>query len=113
MFGGEEGGWGFIFDLGVERGDFSGWVQLGSMRQTGMGRSIAVILAITDRGCLRTRKRLQRTAISKSTSFSANVLISLLKQNLYSPASFAVKTESSCRSLLFSIMVLPLGPVTV
>ena len=59
------------------------------------------------------KKRMLRTAISKSTNFSANVLISLLKQNLYSPASFAVKTESSCRSLEFSMMVLPLGPVTV
>ena len=78
-----------------------------------MRQSIAVILMVTDRGCLGPRKRVIRTAISKSTNFSANVLISLLKQNLYSPASFAVKTESSCRSLLFSIMVLPLGPVTV
>ena len=78
-----------------------------------MRQSIAVILMFTDSGCLGTRKRVIRTAISKSTNFSANVLISLLKQNLYSPASFAVKTESSCRSLLFSIMVLPLGPVTV
>ena len=78
-----------------------------------MRRSIAVILAVTDSGCSGTRKRVLRTAISKSTNFSANVLISLLKQNLYSPASLAVKTESSCRSLLFSMMVLPLGPVTV
>ena len=82
------------------------------MRQTGMGRSIAVLVAKTDSGCLGARKRVLRTAISKSTNFSANVLISLLKQNLYSPASFAVKTESSCRSLVFSIIVLPLGPVT-
>ena len=86
---------------------------MGSMRQTGMGWSMAALLAFTDSGCLGTKKRVLRTAISKSTNFSANVLISLLKQNLYSPASFAVKTESSCRSLLFSIMVLPLGPVTV
>lgn len=35
-----------------------------------------------------------RTAISKSTIFSAKVLISLLKQNLYSPTSLAVKTKS-------------------
>ena len=78
-----------------------------------MGRSIAALSAFKDNGCVRTRKRVLRTAISKSTNFSAKVLISLLKQNLYSPASFAVKTESSCRSLLFSMMVLPLGPVTV
>ena len=78
-----------------------------------MGESIKASLAITNSGFLRIRERVLLTAISKSTSFSANVLISLLKQNLYSPASFAVKTESSCRSWVFSIMVLPLGPVTV
>ena len=78
-----------------------------------MGQSIAALLPFTDSGCLGTRTRVLRTAISKSTNFSANVLISLLKQNLYSPASFAVKTESSCRSWVLSIMVLPLGPVTV
>ena len=76
-------------------------------------RSIAASLAVTDNRCLGPRKRVLHTAISKSTNFSANVLISLLKQNLYSPASFAVKTESSCRSWVFSMMVLPLGPVTV
>ena len=38
------------------------------------------------------------TAISKSTIFSTNVLISLLKQNLYSPCSLAVNTKSPCRS---------------
>jgi hypothetical protein len=36
----------------------------------------------------------QRTAISKSTIFSANVDISLLKQNEYSPMLCAVKTKS-------------------
>ena len=54
-----------------------------------------------------------RTAISKSTIFSANVLISLLKQKLYSPVVLAVKTESSCRSFEFSMMIFPSGPVTV
>ncbi len=81
-------------------------------RQNGIGRSIAALLAVTDSRCLG-KIGVLRTAISKSTNFSANVLISLLKQNLYSPASFAVNTESSCRSLVFSMMVLPLGPVTM
>lgn len=55
----------------------------------------------------------QRTAISKSTNFSANVLISLLKQNRYSPASCAVKTKSPCRSLDPSMITRSLGPMTV
>ena len=54
-----------------------------------------------------------RTAISKSTIFSANVLISLLKQKLYSPVTLAVNTESSCRSFEFSMMTFPSGPMTV
>jgi len=40
------------------------------------------------------------TAISKSTTFSANVDMSFEKQNLYTPISFAVKMKSPCRSLL-------------
>lgn len=36
----------------------------------------------------------KHTAISKSTIFSANVLISLSKQKRYSPAFCAVKTKS-------------------
>jgi hypothetical protein len=52
------------------------------------------------------------TAISKSTIFSAKVLISLLKQNLYSPGSFAVNTKSPCRSLVPSSMTLSVGPTT-
>jgi hypothetical protein len=43
-------------------------------------------------------KRERHTAISKSTNFSAKVLIWLLKQNLYSPVSVAVNTKSPCRS---------------
>lgn len=38
------------------------------------------------------KKENRHTAISKSTILSANVLISLLKQNLYSPVCCAVKT---------------------
>ena len=53
-----------------------------------------------------------RTAISKSTNFSANVLISLLKQNLYSPVSLAVKTKSPCLSFFPSMMILSPGPPT-
>ena len=53
-----------------------------------------------------------RTAISKSTNFSANVLISLLKQNLYSPVSLAVKTKSPCLSFFPSMMILSPGPTT-
>lgn len=52
------------------------------------------------------------TEISKSTNFSAKVDISLEKQNLYSPISFAVKTKSPCRSLLPSRMTLSVGDVT-
>jgi len=52
------------------------------------------------------------TAISKSTIFSAKVLISLLKQNLYSPGSFAVNTKSPCRSFVPSSMTLSVGPTT-
>lgn len=55
---------------------------------------------------------MRRTAISKSTIFSANVLISLLKQNLYSPGSLAVKTKSPCRSFVPSRMTLSVGPTT-
>jgi hypothetical protein len=58
------------------------------------------------------RRQATRTAISKSTNFSANVLISLLKQNLYSPVSPAVKTKSPCRSFFPSIMILSPGPTT-
>jgi hypothetical protein len=47
----------------------------------------------------------RRTAISKSTVLSANVDISLLKQKRYSPRSFAVKTNSPCRSLWPSVMI--------
>ena len=53
------------------------------------------------------------TAISKSTSFSANVLISLLKQKRYSPTSLAVKTKSPWRSFTPSRITFsgpPLGP---
>lgn len=53
-----------------------------------------------------------RTAISKSTIFSAKVLISLLKQKRYSPTSFAVKTKSPCRSFVPSSITLSLGPTT-
>ena len=59
------------------------------------------------------RSEIDRTAISKSTNFSEYVLISLSKQNLYSPASFAVNTASTCRSLLLSIMILSRGPRTL
>lgn len=52
------------------------------------------------------------TAISKSTIFSANVDISLLKQNVYSPVVRAVKTKSPCRSLVPSWTILPPGAVT-
>ncbi len=62
-----------------------------------------------DRG----HRRQVRTAISKSTIFSAKVLISLLKQNLYSPGSFAVKTKSPCRSFVPSMIVFSLGPTTL
>ena len=54
-----------------------------------------------------------RTAISKSTILSVNVLISLLKQKRYSPSCLAVKTESNCRSLVFSMINLSSGPWTV
>jgi hypothetical protein len=54
----------------------------------------------------------QRTAISKSTIFSANVDISLLKQNWYSPMLWAVKTKSPWRSLEPSKTTLPPGAVT-
>lgn len=57
-------------------------------------------------------QRRKRTAISKSTNFSANVLIWLLKQNLYSPVSPAVKTKSPCRSFCPSMMIFSLGPIT-
>lgn len=53
------------------------------------------------------------TAISKSTIFSANVLISLLKQNRYSPTSFAVNTKSPCRSFVPSRITLSVGPITM
>lgn len=52
------------------------------------------------------------TAISKSTIFSANVDISLLKQNLYSPGLWAVKTKSPWRSFVPSRMVFSLGERT-
>jgi hypothetical protein len=51
------------------------------------------------------------TAISKSTSFSANVLISLLKQNRYSPTSVAVNTKSPWRSLVPSRMTFSFPPL--
>lgn len=54
----------------------------------------------------------ERTAISKSTILSANVDISLLKQNLYSPTFCAVKTKSPCRSFCPSMIFLSLGPIT-
>ena len=60
----------------------------------------------------RNKKGVTHTAISKSTNFSANVLISLLKQNLYSPGSLAVKTKSPCRSFFPSMMILSRGPTT-
>lgn len=47
----------------------------------------------------------RHTAISKSTTFSAKVDISLLKQKRYSPRSLAVKTKSPCLSFSpFEIM---------
>src|SRR5699024_8260370 len=55
----------------------------------------------------------QRTEMSKSTYFSANVLISLSKQNEYSPACLAVKTKSPLRSFSPSRMTLPPGPSTM
>lgn len=58
------------------------------------------------------KKRQERTAISKSTIFSANVLISLLKQNRYSPISFAVNTKSPCLSFDPSRMIFSFGPTT-
>lgn len=54
-----------------------------------------------------------RTVISKSTIFSAKVLISLLKQNLYSPSSLAVKTESNCLSFVSFITILSSRSVTL
>jgi len=54
----------------------------------------------------------EQTAISKSTTFSAKVLISLLKQNRYSPTSFAVKTKSPCRSFSPFMIVRSAGPTT-
>ena len=68
---------------------------------------------ITDEsnGTEETRSRV-RTAISKSTNFSAKVLIWLLKQNLYSPVSVAVKTKSPCRSFCPSMIILSCGPTT-
>lgn len=56
-----------------------------------------------------------RTAISKSTIFSANVDMSLEKQNLYSPWVFAVKTKSPCLSFSPSRITLfsGAGPVTL
>ena len=53
------------------------------------------------------------TVISKSTILSAKVLIELLKQNEYSPTSFAVNTKSPCRSFVLSIMIFSLGPTTL
>ena len=54
----------------------------------------------------------ERTAISKSTIFSAKVDISLLKQKVYSPMLCAVKTKSPCRSFAPSKTTLPPGAVT-
>jgi hypothetical protein len=60
----------------------------------------------------RGRRQKKRTAISKSTNFSAKVLIWLLKQKRYSPVSVAVNTKSPCRSFWPSIMILSAGPTT-
>ena len=56
---------------------------------------------------------LWHTAISKSTIFSAKVDISLLKQKVYSPTLWAVKTKSPWRSFVPSRTILPPGAVTV
>jgi hypothetical protein len=45
------------------------------------------------------------TAISKSTIFSAKVLISLLKQNLYSPGTVAVNTKSPFGTVQYNLLV--------
>lgn len=55
---------------------------------------------------------MKRTAISKSTIFSAKVDISLLKQKVYSPTLWAVKTKSPWRSFVPSRTILPPGAVT-
>lgn len=63
---------------------------------------------------LRHREELEfRTAISKSTIFSAKVDISFAKQNLYSPSSLTVKTKSPCLSFVPSRMIFWVGPVTL
>jgi hypothetical protein len=51
----------------------------------------------------------RHTLSSKSTIFSAKVLISLEKQNEYSPVSEAVKTKSPCRSRVPSNITLSDG----
>lgn len=60
----------------------------------------------------REKGRTQHTAISKSTIFSANVDISLLKQNRYSPTLCAVNTKSPCRSLVPSKTTFSPGAIT-
>lgn len=88
MLGGDGGAGGFVLDLG-------GRV---SMRASGEAFDCSVGMV-------------GRTAISKSTSFSANVLISLLKQKRYSPTSLAVKTKSPWRSFVPSRMTFSWPPL--
>ena len=73
--------------------------------------SFSTYILVSPRSCAMSAS-CQLTAISKSTNFSANVLISLLKQNLYSPASVAEKTKSPWRSFCPSKMSLSCGPTT-
>jgi hypothetical protein len=68
--------------------------------------------SVRGRDRIETAKGVLLTEISKSTNLSAKVLISLLKQNLYSPTSLAVKTKSPCRSFWPCMMNLLFGPVT-
>lgn len=100
--------------------DDAGMLVAGTLLGRKLGTSL--VLDLFRRKMLASRSKSKRgtepfvpvlTEISKSTNFSANVLIWLLKQKEYSPGFWAVKAKSPCRSFSPSRIILPPGPSTM